>query len=73
MLPKIPLGSEYLLCFPYAQHGETERKLYTETIFNFYDKFFPGITIHRKGKVGFNFFLVLSNLKLCLRYTTKSL
>ena len=47
----LSLGSEYFLCFPYAQHDEDQRKAFTETVFNFYDKFFPGITIHRKGKV----------------------
>ena len=44
----------YFLCWPYAQHDTFIRKGYTKMIFDFFDAFFPGITVHQKGLVKIN-------------------
>ena len=43
--------ADYFVCFEFAQHPAATRKRYTKAVFNFYNTFFPGVTVHRKGHV----------------------
>ena len=58
----------YFLCWPYAQHDVFIRKRYTKMIFDFYDSFFPGITVHRKGLVKINELNKIMDGKLLSNY-----
>jgi len=42
---------EYFRCFPWAQHDIKTRRNYTKMVFEFFAKFFPGITIFKNGRV----------------------
>lgn len=43
--------ADYFICISYANHGVEFYKKYTEMIFNFYDHFFPGITVYQEGRI----------------------
>lgn len=44
-------ANTYFTCISYAYLTEEERRNYTKQVFDFYDKFLPGVKIYKEGFV----------------------